>query len=220
MSSYKENVWTDSPESEITAEKFNNQETGIKQAHDGDNTPIFDSYDVQEDEEMRLDTEWENVQGLWSGETMKSILMKISLFFRNVRYLYKKLNPQFAYLSLSTATSVDATTDIPFDSYVIEGSAFSVENGVVTVEEEMEFVRISTTIGGGTSSDAQSRVWARIMRNGSIICDSLAYATYVSTSCYTIARAQKGDKFSVRTAQKFTAEGGGVGCYFQIEKVC
>ena len=88
MSSYNENHWKDSPETEITAEKLNNQEQGIKDAHDGENTPLFLSYDNAKEV-----TEILEVDSIAKGDTLSIILSKLTKFANNVRWLFNFLKP-------------------------------------------------------------------------------------------------------------------------------
>lgn len=89
MSSYNRTVWQDSPETEITAERLNNMEEGIEQAHNGENIPNFANSDALDTEEAPL--EWMDVEILTNGERLSSIISKVSAMFRNVRYLYEKV---------------------------------------------------------------------------------------------------------------------------------
>lgn len=127
------------------------------------------------------------------------------------------LSPQFAYLWLSTATSIEAGGTIPFNNQVTKGNAFSVSNGIITVEEDLEYVRVSATLGGAATTN---RCWMRIMRNGTTVYDALVYGQFFSPSGAAICKASKGDTFSVISNEAMTAKSGGVGCYFNIEKLC
>jgi len=88
MSSYNENHWKDSPETEITAEKLNNQEQGIKDAHDGENIPLFTSCDNAEEVKEVLE-----VDSIANGDKLNIILSKLTKFANNVRWLFNFLKP-------------------------------------------------------------------------------------------------------------------------------
>lgn len=127
------------------------------------------------------------------------------------------LSPQFAYLWLDGLIYVIGGNTVEFDSHVIEGDTFSVKKGIVTVEKDINFVRVRATLGG---SSPNNRIWMIILKNGATVYDALAVGTYVSASGGTICSAKKGDVFNVICNENLTAEDGGVGCYFNIEKIC
>lgn len=89
MSSYDKTVWKDSAETEITAERLNNMEDGIENAHNGENVPDFESYDRASDFEGLYE-----IETIKKGETLKSILSKITKFSNNIRWLFNFINPQ------------------------------------------------------------------------------------------------------------------------------
>ena len=50
--------------------------------------------------------------------------------------------------------------------------------------------------------------------------DAIAYGEFFSPSCTTMCQCKKGDKFYVNISEETTVRGGGVGCWFTIEKLC
>ena len=90
MSSYNRTVWQDSSETEITAERLNNMEEGIEQAHNGENVPDFVSYDDAESHETIIE-----VPSITKGDTLKSILSKITKHIKNLRYVVSSFEEDF-----------------------------------------------------------------------------------------------------------------------------
>ena len=131
--------------------------------------------------------------------------------------LEKQTSPQFAYLYLSSAVTVEGGNTIPFDNQVVKGNTFSISNGIVTVEEELEYVRVNATVGG---SSEKNRIWMRILRNNTTVYDALTEGAYTTAGGGVVCVAKKGDTFKVYVNETCTAKGGGVGCYFNIEKIC
>ena len=126
-------------------------------------------------------------------------------------------SPQFAQLGLSNAIILESGVPVPFDRILIVGDTFSVSNGIVTVEKDINYVRVSATLGG--SSAASGRCWMRIMKNNDGIYDALIKGDYFSPTGTVICSAKKGDTFYVYSNEEVYAKSGGVGCYLSIEKI-
>lgn len=88
MSSYNKTIWKDSSDTEITATRLNNMEEGIEQAHNGENIPVFESYDNENDYESLF-----NLPTISAGDKLKDILSKITKFCNNFRYLFNFVKP-------------------------------------------------------------------------------------------------------------------------------
>lgn len=125
-------------------------------------------------------------------------------------------SPQFAQLGLSTHITLASGAPVPFDQVLIVGDTFSVSNGIITVKKDINYVRVSATLGG---SAASGRCWMRIMKNNTSIYDSLIYGDYFSPTGTVICSAKKGDTFHIYSNEEVLARSGGVGCYLSIEKI-
>lgn len=102
MSSYERTEWKNSPETEITAERLNDMEEGIEQAHKGESTPEFNSYDSAEEYEGTY-----VIESIKSGEKLKEILTKLTKFTNNIRWMLDFMAPkkiqEVGYTSIADA---------------------------------------------------------------------------------------------------------------------
>ena len=131
--------------------------------------------------------------------------------------LEKQTSPQFIQLSLSANVVLESGKPVPFDKISFAGDTFSVSNGIVTVLKDINYVRVSATLGGSATSE---RCWMRIIKNNTSIYDALICGNYFSPTGTVICAAKKDDTFHVYSNEQVSAKSGGVGCYFSIEKIC
>lgn len=230
--------WKDTPETPTDAAHFNIMDEGIEDAHNGNNAPVFETFDDQGQETLM------EVEPIVQGDTMAVIISKITKYTNNVRYLIellnesamqeagynyvgnaiadlaKKITPQFAYMWLTEMSTIKGAY-VPFNQNVVIGDAFSFSDGKITAEsEDVAYVRVSATIGGNSTN---GRGWMRIYRERdgvtTTIGDAIQYGDFFSPSVTVMCQCRKGDIFYVYVYEETTVRGGGVGCYFTIEKI-